>query len=129
MSWTYDAYDADNSHNPMPKRGDVVLALFPNADLRSSKPRLAVVVQINELDAGLPQIVVAMITSQLARAGHPSRIMLRLQSDEGRTSGLQCDSVVMTDNLATIKIAVVSRVIGTVPMETIDRALRHTLGL
>ena len=115
--------------NPIPKRGDVVLALFPNADLRSSKPRLAVVVQINELEAGLPQIVVAMITSQLARAGHPSRVMLRLESDEGRTSGLQCDSVVMTDNLATIKIAVVSRVIGTVPMETIDRALRHTLGL
>ena len=109
--------------------GDVVLALFPNADLRSAKPRLAVVVQINELDAGLPQIVVAMITSQIARAGHPSRVMLRLESDEGRTSGLQCDSVVMTDNLATIKIAVVSRVIGTVPMETIDRALRHTLGL
>ena len=115
--------------NPMPKRGDVVLALFPNADLRSSKPRLAVVVQINELDAGLPQIVVAMITSQIARAGHPSRVMLRLESDEGRTSGLQCDSVVMTDNLATIKIAVVSRVIGIVPMATIDRALRHTLGL
>lgn len=115
--------------NPIPKRGDVVLALFPNADLRSAKPRLAVVVQINELDSGLPQIVVAMITSQLARAGHPSRVMLRLESDEGRTSGLQCDSVVMTDNLATIKIAVVSRVIGTVPMETIDRALRHTLGL
>ena len=115
--------------NPIPKRGDVVLALFPNADLRSSKPRLAVVVQINELDAGLPQIVVAMITSQLARAGHPSRVLLWLETDEGRTSGLQCDSVVMTDNLATIKIAVVSRVIGTVPMETIDRALRHTLGL
>ncbi len=115
--------------NPIPTRGDVVLALFPNADLRSAKPRLAVVVQINELDAGLPQIVVAMITSQLARAGHPSRVMLRLETDEGRTSGLQCDSVVMTDNLATIKIAVVSRVIGTVPMETIDRALRHTLGL
>ena len=115
--------------NPIPQRGDVVLALFPNADLRSAKPRLAVVVQINALDAGLPQIVVAMITSQLARAGHPSRVMLRLESDEGRSSGLQCDSVVMTDNLATIKIAVVSRVIGTVPMEAIDRALRHTLGL
>ena len=115
--------------NPIPKRGDVVLALFPNADLRSAKPRLAVVVQINALDSGLPQIIVAMITSQLARAGHPSRVLLRLESDEGRTSGLECDSVVMTDNLATIKIAVVSRVIGTVPMETIDRALRHTLGL
>ena len=115
--------------NPIPKRGDVVLALFPNADLRSAKPRLAVVVQINALDSGLPQIIVAMITSQLARAGHPSRVLLRLESDEGRTSGLECDSVVMTDNLATIKIAVVSRVIGTVSMETIDRALRHTLGL
>jgi mRNA interferase MazF len=115
--------------NLMTRRGDVVLALFPNADLRSAKPRLAVVLQVNDLDAGLPQIVVAMITSQLSRAGHPSRVLITLDSAAGKDSGLQSDSVVMTDNLATIQLSIVARVIGVLPMEVIDRALKHTLGL
>jgi mRNA interferase MazF len=115
--------------NSIPKRGDVVLVLFPNADLRSAKPRLAVVLQTNDLEAGLPQIVVAMITSQLTRAGHPSRVKIVLASDEGKASGLQSDSVVMTDNLATVQLSTVARVIGFLPMVEVDRALRYTLGL
>jgi mRNA interferase MazF len=115
--------------NLLPKRGDVVMVLFPNADLRSAKPRLAVVLQTNDLDAGLPQIVVAMITSQLSRAGHPSRVKVMLVSEDGKASGLQSDSVVMTDNLATVQLSTVARVIGVLPMVEIDRSLRHTLGL
>jgi mRNA interferase MazF len=118
-----------HSQHLITRRGDVVLALFPNADLRSAKPRLAVVLQVNDLDAGLPQVVVAMITSQLSRAGHPSRVMIPLDSEAGKHSGLQSDSVVMTDNLATIQLAIVARVVGVLPMDAIDRALKHTLGL
>lgn len=39
------------------------------------------------------------------------------------------DSVVMTDNLATIILQAIYRKIGTLPMEPIDNALRHTLGI
>ncbi len=39
------------------------------------------------------------------------------------------DSVVMTDNLATISEIAIDRVIGKIPMEEVDIALKHTLGL
>jgi len=70
-----------------------------------------------------------MITSRLCRASHPSRLTITLSTPEGRQSGLLADSVLMTDNLATIAEAAVERVIGTFPMEKVERALRHTLGL
>ena len=69
---------------PNPKRGDVVLVLFPHSDLRTA---------------------------------------------EGQESGLLSDSVVMTDNLATVLENEIYRVIGHIPMTRIDGALRHTLGL
>jgi len=78
----------------------VALVLFPHADLRTAKPRPALVVQADELQTGLPQVIVAMITSHLYRSNHPSRVTILLSSPEGQKSGLLTDSVVMTDNLA-----------------------------
>ena len=70
-----------------------------------------------------------MITSRLFRANHPSRVRVSLLTPEGRQSGLLSDSVVMTDNLATVADIEIDRVIGTLPMRAMDEALRHTLGL
>ena len=114
---------------PILKRGDVVFVPFPNSDLRSAKPRPALVVQADNLRTGMAQVIVAMITSKLFRANHPSRVSVFLSMPEGRRSGLLVDSVVMTDNLATVAESEVRRVIGTLPMSQIDNALRHTLGL
>jgi mRNA interferase MazF len=114
---------------PNYKRGDVVLILFPHSDLRTAKPRPALVVQADNLQTGLPQVIVAMITSKLFRANHPSRVLIRLSTSGGQYSGLLTDSVVMTDNLATIAEVAIERVIGTLPMKDVDKALRHTLGL
>ena len=51
-------------------------------------------------------------------------------SAEGRAMGLFDDSVVVTDNLATILHREIDKVIGTCPrMEQVDNALRRTLGL
>ncbi len=94
-------------------RGDIALVLFPNSNLSSAKTRPALIVQANNLQSGLPQIIVAMITSQMFRAGHPSRVTVLLNSLEGQQSGLLTDSVVMTDNLATIIISAVNRIIGS----------------
>ncbi len=105
------------------------MVLFPHSDLRTAKPRPALVVQADELGTGLPQVIVAMITSKLSRAKHPSRVFVELASSEGEKSGLLTDSVVMTDNLATIVYNTIDRVIGKLPMKTIDKALKHTLGL
>ncbi len=84
------------------KRGDVALVLFPDANLRTAKRRPVLVVQSDQLNTGLRQHIVAMITSNLQRAGHASRVLIKLGSPEGSRSGLKTDSVVMTDNLATI---------------------------
>lgn len=111
------------------KRGDVVLVLFPNSDLQTAKTRTALIVQSNNLQTGLPQVVVAMITSRLFRGNHPSRVLVFLSTPEGQQSGLLTDSVVMTDNLATIAEVAIDRIIGSLPMTNVDTALRHTLNL
>ncbi len=44
--------------------------------------------------------------------------------------GLRTDSVIMTDNLATVLEREIDRQIGNCPiMKQIEAALRHTLGL
>lgn len=83
------------------KRGNVALVLFPHSDLKTAKPRPALIVQTDNLESDLPQVV-AMITSRVFRANHPGRVLIKLDSPAGKESGLLTDSVIMTDNLATI---------------------------
>lgn len=95
---------------PIYKRGEILLVLFPNSDLHTAKTRPALVVQADNLQTGLPQIVVAMITSNAFRANHPSRVLIHLSKPEGQHSGLLVNSVVMTDNLATVAEVAIDRV-------------------
>jgi mRNA interferase MazF len=112
------------------KRGEVVLVQFPHSDRRTFSKRPALVVQADGLATGLPQVVLAMITTNQARLGHPSRVLIALSSPAGAASGLNADSVVMTDNLVTLLERAIHSVIGRLPDTTeVDRALRHTLGL
>jgi len=97
--------------------------------LSFAKTQPALIVQADDLQTEILQIIVAMITSQMFRARHPSRVTILLNSSEGKQSGLLTDSVVMTDNLATIVLSAVYRVIGSLPTQNIDVALKHTLGL
>lgn len=115
--------------SPEYKRGDVLLVLFPNSDLVTAKPRPALVLQADNLDTGLSQTIVAMITSKMFRANHPSRVSILLSTPEGQLSGLLSDSVVMTDNLATIIEEAIDRKIRNIEMSKIVIALKHTLGL
>lgn len=93
-------------------RGDVVLVLFPNSDLRTAKRRPGLIVQINNLGTGLGQTIVAMITSNLARTGHPSRVFVSLATPFCPQTGLLADSVIMTDNLVTLLENEIDRRIG-----------------
>ena len=113
-----------------PRRGDVVLVLFPNSDLRTAKRRPALVLQRNSLGSGLPQTIVAMISSNLARRGHPSRVFGSAASPEGQAAGLRLDSIIMTDNVATVFEAEIDSVLGRWPdMRAIDLALKYKLDL
>jgi mRNA interferase MazF len=97
--------------------------------LRTAKTRPALIVQADNLQTGLSQVIVAMITSRLFRANHPSRVVVEVSTPIGQQTGLLTDSVVMTDNLATVADVAIDRVIGTLPMTDVETALRHTLKL
>ena len=112
------------------RRGDFALVYLPHSDLRTVKLRPVLVIQAEELNTGLPQVIVVMVSSNLERAGHPSRVAVRLKDALAVQTGLKSDSVIMTDNLATIELQLVKRAIGRMPrMEIVDQALRKTLGL
>jgi mRNA interferase MazF len=112
------------------RRGDVVLVWFPNSDLKTFKRRPALVVQADDLETGLPQVVVAMITSNIARRNHPSRVFIPCPSLAAAAAGLRTDSIIMTDNLATILNEAIAQKLGKLTeLREIDRALRATLSL
>jgi len=99
-------------------------------DLVTFKRRPALVVEADNLKSGIPQIVISMITSNLARRDHPSRVLIPLNSPEAKEAGLRTDSVVMTDNLATVLDKAIAGKLGRVKnMTRVDAALHHTLGL
>lgn len=111
-------------------RGQVVLVLFPDSNLRTAKRRPALVIQSNNIGTGLSQTIVAMISSNLSRAGHPSRVFVNISTPEGQQTGLITDSVIMTDNLVTVLEIEIDKVIGVWSgMSLVDAALRHTLGI
>ena len=112
------------------KKGTVLLILFPNSDLVTAKRRPAVVVQSDDLNTELDQVIVAMITSNLSREGHPSRIRINKDSEEGTSAGLLTDSIIMTDNLATVRFLEIERALGALTdKDKIDNALKVTLGM
>jgi mRNA interferase MazF len=66
----------------------------------------------------------------LARRGHASRVFISRDSTEGKAAGLRLDSVIMTDNLATILETELDSALGSLPdMEAVDAALKYTLDL
>jgi mRNA interferase MazF len=71
-----------------------------------------------------------MISSKTKGANHRSRILVSRATPEGRQSGLLVDAVIMTDNIATVAVSAISRVIGMLTnMNDVDGALRHILGI
>jgi mRNA interferase MazF len=112
------------------KRGQIVLVLFPDSNLRTAKRRPVLIIQADNLATGMAQTIVAMITSNMARAGHPSRVALQQSSAQGKQAGILMDSVIMTDNLATIRETEIDQTIGTLTeMTEVNDALRHTLAI
>ena len=111
------------------KRGDVVLVRFPNSDLITYKKRPALVVQADGLNTGLPQKIIALITSNLSRKG-PTRVLVKKNSQLGKHMGVLSDSVIVADNLATVQEREIDKVVGNcVETAYVDQALRRVLAL
>jgi mRNA interferase MazF len=112
------------------RRGDVVLVYFPDTTLATGKKRPALAIEADDLGTGFSQTVFALITSRITRGGHKSRVVISINTALGQKSGLKTDSVILTDNLATVHHSLVDRVIGSWgDMPSVERALQHTLGL
>jgi hypothetical protein len=57
-------------------------------------------------------------------------VLVEAQSETGKAMGIQIDSVIVCDNLATVLNAQIDEVIGHCPiMQDVDVALRTTLAL
>lgn len=111
------------------KRGNVVLVRFPNSDLKTYKKRPALIVQADNLNTGLSQKIIAMITSNLNRTGQ-TRVLVQKNSEIGGLMGITGDSVIVADNLATILEREIDKVIGNcVQTSLMDQALRKVLAL
>lgn len=93
-------------------RGDVVIALFPNADGSPPKPRPVVVVQSDVYNAKLRNLIVVAITSNLAHATDPASVLIDVATPDGKSTGLRQDSVISCINLATISDTLAARKIG-----------------
>ena len=113
-------------------RGDVVIALFPNADGSPPKPRPVLVVQADVYNAKLSNLIVAAITSNLSHAADPASLLIEVSTHDGKASGLQQDSVVSCINLATIAGSLVAKKIGQlspVLMQKINACIKAALEL
>ncbi len=111
------------------KRGDVILVKFPKSDLITYKKRPGLVVQDETVKTGLSQRLIIQITSNLKRTGS-SRLRVRQRSPEGQQMGLLSDSVIVADNIATVKNKAIDKVIGTCPiMGNVEASLKTILGL
>lgn len=111
------------------KRGDVILINYPNSDQKTYKKRPALVVQADDLNTGLSQRIIALITSNTNRIGK-TRVHFFQNSSDGQAMQLKSDSVVVTDSLATVLDREIDKIIGNCPsMYKVDQALRYTFGL
>jgi mRNA interferase MazF len=77
------------------------------------------------------QILLILTIPSIARPGYWTAFLPTAdQTAIGQNTGLLSDSVIMTDNLATILIQEITRKIGVYQnMSAVDNALRHTLAL
>lgn len=111
-------------------RGDIATIYFPHSDLHTVKLRPDLFVQADDLRTSLDQLVVAMISSNMQQGNRPSRVTVLLGDPISRGTGLKLDSVILTDNLATIELAQFKSKVGVfTAMHLADVALAHTLGL
>ena len=93
-------------------RGDVLIALIPNADGSPPKARPVLVVQSDTYNAKIANLVVASITSNLTHATDPASLLIEVKTPDGKAAGLRQDSVVSCINLTTIAADLVARRIG-----------------
>jgi mRNA interferase MazF len=111
-------------------QGDIVLVWFPESNLLTVKKRPAIILQADNLQTGMDQVVIGMITSNVLRSGHASRIFIDISTEPGRKTGLISNSVIMTDNIATVQFSEIYKKIGKFSdIDILKKAIKYTFGI
>jgi mRNA interferase MazF len=113
-------------------RGDVVLVFYPFASGAGGKRRPGLVAQNDADNSRLAATIVAPSTTNLSRAREPTHVFIEASTTEGQSSGLLHDSLVSCNNLVTVEMSRIHKVIGHLPattMQKIEGCLKAALGL
>ena len=115
----------------MVSRGQIVVVDFAVAGM-PKKVRPVLVVQADAYNRKMTNTVVAMITTNLARASEPSHLLIDVDTPDGKQSGLLHASVINCNTLTTVRQDEVLRVLGSLSatlMGQIDLSLKAALGI
>ena len=113
-------------------RGDILIALVPNADGSLPKARPVLVVQSDVYNARITNLLVVGITSNLKCAADPACLLIDVSTPDGQATGLRQDSVVSCINIATITASLVAKKIGQLSpafLQRVDDCLKVALEL
>jgi mRNA interferase MazF len=114
------------------KRGDVALAWYPFASGTGGSRRPVVIVQNDPDNQRMTNTIVAQITTNVARAGEPTQLLVEVGTPDGALTGLLHDSIISCNNLATIEQTRIQRVIGSLSaalQAQVDDCLKEAFGL
>lgn len=115
----------------MADRGQIVVVDFAVAGM-PKKIRPVLVIQSDVYNRKMANTVVAMITTNLARASEPSHLLIDITTPEGSRSGLLYTSVVNCNTLTTVRQDDILRVLGSLSaaaMQQVDQCLKASLGI
>ena len=114
------------------KRGDVVLVRFPHPSGQRGKKRPAVIVQADAYAGRVGTVVVAEVTKNLKMKADPACLFIDVSTSDGKSTGLQIDSVVSSLVLDTVYADTIAQVLGGLSpslLQKLDDCLKAGLGL
>jgi mRNA interferase MazF len=113
------------------RRGDIVLVDFPFATGSGTKVRPSLVIQCDRNNIRLQDTIVAIITSNTARAAlEPTQYLVDQSHVDWPSSGLRLPSVVKCENIYTFNNCRILRLIGHLSdatMQQINTCLKASL--
>lgn len=114
------------------KRGEIVLVNFPMPDLQLYKPRPAIIVQSDKNNTRLKNLIFLQITSNLSYKFEETQYLIRLNSKEGKSSGLIANSVIKAEAIFTLPKTFVYKKLGSLPenaMQKVDECIKKSLSI
>lgn len=115
----------------MASRGEIVVVDFSVASM-PKKVRPVLVVQADSYNKKMANTIVAMITTNLARAQEPTHLLIDVLTSDGSRSGLLHTSVVNCSTLTTVRQDEILRALGSLSpttMQEINQCLKTALDI